>query len=70
MVQRRAVRYVTNRHHNTSSVGSMIEDLNWKSLEDRRKIAKLTMMYKVYVQVSFKESYSFVTDVPYVIIPF
>jgi hypothetical protein len=25
----------------------MIEDLNWKSLEDRRKIAKLTMMYKL-----------------------
>jgi hypothetical protein len=40
-------RYVTNRHHNTSSVSSMIEDLNWKSMEDRRKIAKLTMMYKL-----------------------
>jgi hypothetical protein len=25
----------------------MIEDLNWKSLEDRRKIAKLIMMYKL-----------------------
>jgi hypothetical protein len=25
----------------------MIEDINWKSLEDRRKIAKLTMMYKL-----------------------
>ena len=25
----------------------MIEDLNWKSLEDRRNIAKLTMMYKL-----------------------
>jgi hypothetical protein len=24
-----------------------VEDLNWKSLEDRRKIAKLTMMYKL-----------------------
>ena len=47
MVQRRAARYVTNSHHNTSSVSSMIEDLNWKSLEDRRKIAKLTMMYKL-----------------------
>ena len=47
MVQRRAARYVTNRYHNTSSVSSMIEDLNWKSLEDRRKIARLTMMYKL-----------------------
>jgi hypothetical protein len=25
----------------------MIEDLSWKSLEDRRKIARLTMMYKL-----------------------
>jgi hypothetical protein len=25
----------------------MIEDLNWKSLEDRMKIARLTMMYKL-----------------------
>ena len=47
MVQRRTARYVTNRHHNTSSVSSMIEDFNWKSLEDRTKIAKLTMMYKL-----------------------
>ena len=47
MVQRRTARYVTNRHHNTSSVSSMIKDLNWKSLVDRRKIAKLTMMYKL-----------------------
>ena len=47
MVQRRAATYVTNRHHNTSSVSSIIEDLNWKSLEDRRKIAKLIMMYKL-----------------------
>jgi hypothetical protein len=28
MVQRRAARYVTNRHHNTSSVSSLIEDLS------------------------------------------
>ena len=47
MVQRRAARYVTNSHHHTSSVNSMIEDLNWKSLEDRMKIARLTMMYKL-----------------------
>jgi hypothetical protein len=28
MVQRGAARYVTNRHHNTSSVSSLIEDLS------------------------------------------
>jgi hypothetical protein len=35
-VQRRAARYVTNRYHNTSSVTSMIDHLQWKSLETRR----------------------------------
>jgi hypothetical protein len=30
MVQRRAVRYVTNRLHNTSSVGDMLQHLNLK----------------------------------------
>ena len=29
MVQRRAARYVTNRHHNTRSVTSMLEHLEW-----------------------------------------
>ena len=36
MVQRRAARYVTNRFHNTSSVNSMLTDLNWPTLQQRR----------------------------------
>ena len=47
MVQRRAARYVTNRHHNRSSVSDMISHLNWKSLEERRKNARLAMLYKM-----------------------
>ena len=30
MVQRRAARYVTNRYHNTSSVTSMLDHLDWE----------------------------------------
>jgi uncharacterized protein (UPF0305 family) len=37
MVQRRAARYVTNRYRNTSSVTSMLGDLEWDTLEIRRK---------------------------------
>lgn len=37
MVQWRAVRYVTNRHSNTSSVGNMLELLGWDNYELRRK---------------------------------
>ena len=47
MVQRRAARFVTSRHHNRSSVSDMLEGLNWRSLEDRRKYARLCMLYKI-----------------------
>ena len=48
MVQRRAARYVKNRYHNTSSVNTIIEQLNWTTLEERRRRARLTMMYKIH----------------------
>ena len=47
MVQRRAARYVMNRYHNTSSVSSMLKELKWPSLQERRQHARLTMMYKI-----------------------
>ena len=47
MVQRRAARFVTSRHHKRSSVSDMLEGLNWRSLEDRRKDARLYMLYKI-----------------------
>ena len=47
MVHRRAARYVTYSHNNRSSVNQMLEHLEWKSLEQRRKDARLTMMYKI-----------------------
>ena len=46
MVQRRAARYVTNRQRHTSSVGDMLH-LKWRSPEDRRRDARLVMMYKI-----------------------
>ena len=33
MIQRRAARYTTNRYRNTSSVTSMLDHLQWESLE-------------------------------------
>ena len=47
MVQRRAARYVTNRHRNRSSVSDMLQGLDWRTLEDRRKDARLCMLYRV-----------------------
>lgn len=47
MVQRRAARYVTSRTRNRSSVTDMLNGLKWRSLENRRKDARLTMLYKI-----------------------
>ena len=47
IVQRRAARYVTNRYHNTSSVTSMLEYLEWESLESKRVKCQLTMLFKI-----------------------
>jgi hypothetical protein len=47
MTQRRAARYATNRYRNTSSVTSMLQDLQWETLEHRRSKMQLVMMYKI-----------------------
>ena len=57
MVQRRAARYVINRQRNTSSVGGMLQHLELRSLEDRRRDARLVMMYTIsHDKVTVKKS--------------
>ncbi|KAI8494401.1 hypothetical protein Bbelb_276270 [Branchiostoma belcheri] len=46
-VQRRAARYVYNNYRRTASVTEMLGNLVWKSLQHRRKMARLTTMFKV-----------------------
>ena len=46
-VQRRAARFVFNRYHNTSSPTDTIQQLQWESLEQRCRKARLTMFYKI-----------------------
>ena len=46
-VQRRAARFVLRRYRNTSSVSAMLHHLQWPSLQHRRKLARLTMLYKI-----------------------
>ena len=50
MIQRRSARFVTQRYHNRSSVSNMLQHLEWKSLETRRKEARLIMLYKIINQ--------------------
>ena len=47
MVQRRAARYVTYDYDYKSSVSSMLNQLDWRTLEKRRRDARLSMFYKI-----------------------
>ena len=46
-VQRSAARFVTGDYKRESSVTTMINNLGWKSLEERREASRLTLMYKI-----------------------
>ena len=46
-IQKRAARFVENRHRNTSSVSSMLFDLQWVSLKQRRQNIRLCLLYKI-----------------------
>ena len=47
MVQRRAARFVTNDYGLKGSVTEMIADLGWDTLQKRRDLARLSMMYRI-----------------------
>ena len=48
MVQRRAARWTLKRYHNTSSVTDMLDDLGWRTLEQRRADTRLALLFKIY----------------------
>ena len=45
-VQRRAVRFVFNNYSRYQRVTPLIEDVGWASLESRRKVQKVCLLYK------------------------
>ena len=47
MIQRRAARFVTSCYRRTSSVTSMMHQLGWDTIERRRELARLYMMYRI-----------------------
>ena len=47
MVQRRAARFIKHDYSHDSSVSQMLKDLDLSSLENRRKMNKLTLLYKI-----------------------
>ena len=47
-VQRTAARWTCRRWRDTSSVGEMLDELEWPSLESRRERSSLTFFYKIH----------------------
>ena len=47
-VQRRAARWVVRRFRQTSSVSEMLEQLQWPPLSQRRRCARLALMFKYH----------------------
>ena len=47
-VQRRSARFVKNNYDRQSSVTTMLKDLNWSTLAERRKIARLAVFHKAH----------------------
>ena len=50
-VQRSSARFVTGTYDKTSSVTTLIKQMNWPTLEERRRHSRLTMMYKINNQL-------------------
>ena len=61
MVQRRTARYITHRYRNTSSISSMLQYLQWKSLESRRSKIQLILFYKVVHDLVNKQVSDYLT---------
>ena len=47
-VQRTAARWTCRRWRNTSSLGDMLDELEWPSLETHREQSSLTFFYKIH----------------------
>ena len=47
-VQRRAARWVTSRYRQTFCVDSILTDLDWPTLQNRRKISRLELFYEFH----------------------
>ena len=51
MVQRRSARMVFSDYRRTSSVSSMLQQLQWLTLQEHRAQAKVTIMYRIMYQL-------------------
>ena len=63
-VQRTAAGWTCRRWRNTSSVGDMLNDLEWPSLETRREQFSLTFFYKIHSGTVSLDKDKYLTPAP------
>ena len=63
-VQRRAARYVCNKNKQRDSPTDMMNQMKWKSLEDRRTKSRLSMTYKIMHNYVDIPRYKFFSPLP------
>ena len=62
-VQRTAARWTCRRWRNASSVGNMLDELEWPSLESRREQSSLTFFYKIHSGMDYVDKDKYLTPV-------
>ena len=62
-VQRTAARWTCRRWRNASSVGDMLDELEWPSLESRREQSSLTVFYKTHSGMVYVDKDKYLTPV-------
>ena len=60
-VQRTAARWTCKRWRNTSSVGEMLDELEWPSLEARRDQSSMLLFHKIHCGAVSIEKYKYIT---------
>ena len=60
-IQRRAARFVCNDYRQTSSVSAMLDKLKWQPLEQRRRSARITLLYKILTEKIAIEHKDYIT---------
>ena len=62
-VQRTAARWPCRRWRNASSVGDMLDELEWPSLESRREQSSLTFFYMIHSGMVYVDKDKYLTPV-------
>ena len=63
-MQRTAARWTCRRWRNTSSVGDMLDELEWPSLEAHREQSSLTFFYKIHSGTVSLDKDKYLTPAP------